>query len=345
MHGGDIYRNSIELDFSININPLGIPDGAWKAVLDSEDEISKYPDINCELLRQTIGKYHGVSLDRIVCGNGASEIIQGICLMAKAQKAILNAPSFSGYERSLRNTGTRIYYNNLNPHEDFKLTRTYVDKIEAVHPDLIFITNPNNPDGNLVDRDVRRRILEICRESGAIVVADECFIEMTDSHEEESFLTDARENDNLIVIRAFTKSYGMPGIRLGYAICQNEHMAETISKYLPEWNVSSIAQAVGARVIGAREYLQKSREYIKSERAYLSNELKKLGMDVYPSDANFILFEDVNGHGRNLYELLLQKGILIRDCSDYMGLKGGHYRVAVKLHNDNIKLIEALSGV
>lgn len=345
MHGGDIYRNNIEIDFSVNINPLGMPPKAWEAVLGTQDEITKYPDINCENLRNIISQYHGVTPDRIVCGNGASEIIQGICYTAKAQKALLNAPSFSGYERALNNAGTRIYYNNLNAHEGFRLTKTFADKINAIQPKLIFLTNPNNPDGNLISRDVRMEILHMCRETGSILVADECFIEMTDTHENESFLTDASEDDNLIVIRAFTKSYGMPGIRLGYAICSDSYIADHLSEHMAEWSVSSIAQAVGVHVIGDQDYLENSRRCISTERGFLINELAGLGMTVYSSDANFILFEDTNSNGRNLYELMLKRGILIRDCSDYMGLKSGHYRVAVRLHEDNEKLIKALREV
>ena len=345
MHGGDVYRNKIDLDFSVNINPLGMPKETIKLMDECYEELSRYPDISCEGLKKKIGEYHGVAPEKIVCGNGASELIHGICMMARSQKALLNAPSFSGYERSLNALGTRIYYNYLNSAEEFEVSESFTDKIGAIHPKLVFITNPNNPDGNLVRDEERIKILAACRQEASFLVADECFIEMTMEGEEASFLRDIRDDDRTIILRAFTKTYGMPGLRLAYGICSDEAIAERLEDFLPEWNISSIAQKIGEGVIGDREYLKKSREYVKKERDFLSEGLTKLGMKVYHSDANFILFENDENDEQNLYEELLKRKILIRDCSDYMGLKKGHYRIAVKDHDSNEKLLKIMGEI
>lgn len=344
MHGGDIYRNDIELDYSVNINPLGIFDECSDIFNDLPSLLGVYPDNNKDELRQVIADTFNISKELIVCANGASELIQAIALYSNAQKALCNSPCFSGYERALLLTGTKIISNNLCPEDDFILGDNIINIIYDNHPDIIFITNPNNPDGNLIGSTLRKEIIKAAISCNALLVVDECFIELTCENEKASFLNDINTSSNMIVIRALTKSYAMPGVRLGYGICSSKKLSDSLNAYLPEWNLSMLSQKIGCRVIGQKEYLDKSRELLKRERAYLSDGLRKLDFTVFKSCANFILFKDDaikdTGYNESLYDFLLKRKILIRDCSDYKGLEKGYYRIAVKNHMDNELLIK-----
>ena len=144
--------------------------------------------------------------------------------------------------------------------------------------------------------------------------------------------------DNLIVVRAFTKLFAIPGVRLGYMLSKNDTIRQKVQRNLPEWNVSVLAQMAGEACIRESEYIKETASYVSRQRRLLSDGLKKLGFKVYKSDADFILFYSK----LPLYDILLNKGILIRDCSNYVGLSEGYFRVAVKTYDENVRLLKVI---
>ena len=154
----------------------------------------------------------------------------------------------------------------------------------------------------------------------------------------------------MIILRAFTKSFAIPGVRIGYALFSSKALAEKVRSNIPEWNVSVIAQSAAKACLNETEFVKRSAKLIAKERKFLSDGLIKNKYNVFSSDANFILFEDVSettgrgvtGGDRRLYDRMIDKGILIRDCSDYEGLVPGYYRIAVKTHEENITLLNQL---
>lgn len=346
MHGGDIYRNKTEYDFSINLNPCDTPKQVLEAAKKSLDLIDTYPDIKCENLKRQLSGLFGIDSNCIVCGNGASEILMAVVHEVRPQKALLFAPGFSGYEHVLRAYDTKVSF----CFDEFDLDR----KIRTLRPDIFIYANPNNPTGRLRTREEIEALADACQKSGTVFVVDECFISLTGKERESSMIPVLGRYKNAIVLRAFTKSFSVPGVRLGFAIIENEKFAVSIERHLPEWNVSVIAQCVGNAACKERKFIEKSAEYIAKEREYLSKELKELGFDVTPSEANYILFykneseldkASISEGSKTLYEKLLERGILIRDCSDYKGLTRGNYRISVKKHEDNIYLIEKIKEV
>ena len=151
-------------------------------------------------------------------------------------------------------------------------------------------------------------------------------------------LSEIEKYDNLIIVRAFTKIFAIPGVRLGYLVSSNQRMLEKIKRHLPEWNISCLAEAAGVACTKETAFIERTVKFVESERQYLTTELEKLGFQVYPSRTNFILFYSE----QEFYERLLERGIMIRDCSNYRGLKKGFYRVAVKSREDNDKLLKVL---
>ena len=183
--------------------------------------------------------------------------------------------------------------------------------------------------------------MEHCRQQGIIVVLDECFIEFCETNREQprSLLGKIDQYENLLLVRAFTKSFAMPGVRLGYLVCSNEGLREKIRRQLPEWNLSVFAQRAGIVCAEqAEQYLQDTVEYVKTERAYLREGLEAPGIRVVSGEADFLLLYTT----QPIYDRLLAKGILIRNCENFRGLGAGYYRIAVKKHEENEMLLDEL---
>lgn len=369
MHGGDIYSNKVLYDFSVNVNPLGCHWKIKRAVKKAAGMLAAYPDVENRKLRKMLAEKFGVKESQLVFGNGASELILAVVRALGVKKALLLSPCFSGYELAFAGTGCDVAYCQLDKTGEFCVTEKVLQEqivklITAVKPELFIITNPNNPNGKIVPPEILGKIADLCREKGTFLLVDECFIELTD-FAFQNFAGKTEQNDRLIVLRSFTKTFAVPGVRLGYCVA-NERLAGQILRQLPEWNVSVVAAAAGEAAFGLGKYLRRGNAVVERERRYLTEKLKALGFEVFPSDTNFLLFFDLLGAagtvaatgtagaenvaagkalegGRNLKELLLKKKILIRDCSDYKGLEEGFFRIAVKRRRENRVLVKALA--
>mgnify|MGYP004463740765 FL=1 len=339
-HGGDIYRNPVKLDFSVNINPLGIPERVQKALIQAVSECMHYPDMEAEALIQAVGRMTGVPAEYIVCGNGASELFVAVMHALSPKKILIPVPSFLGYEKAAATSGAEVRYYHMSEENGFSPDDAIFKEL-ADGVDFLFLANPNNPTGSRVKPELLERIIAFCRDSGITVVLDECFIEFTDGWEARTFFKRTGEFKNLIVVRAFTKIFAIPGVRLGYLVCENKAVRERIKDQLPEWNLSVFAQRAGVAAAGEEDYRRKTVTFLNEERSYLVTQLEKLGIRVFPGAADFLLLYSE----LPLYGKLLKQGILIRDCSNFRGLKVGYYRIAVKTRGENDRLIAALAGI
>lgn len=338
IHGGDVYRNDVKMDFSVNVNPLGMPKAVEAALYKAVGNCSQYPDWSAEKLRCAVSEMLDVPGDNLIFGNGASELFMAIVHAIKPRKSVIPVPSFYGYEYAAGCDGGETIYcemkkeNNFSPQEDFLDLLT-----EDV--DILFLANPNNPTGNLIRRDFLQRVVSHCRDKGIYVVLDECFIEFCG--QEYSMLQDINMFPNLIIVRAFTKIFSIPGVRLGYLISSNKEMSDKIKRQLPEWNVSVLAQAAGCECARQTALLGQTVTYVERERQFLENGLKQAGCIVFQGKANFLLVYSE----QPLYDKLLERGILIRDCGNFRGLSKGFYRVAVKNRNENMTLLKEIGDI
>lgn len=340
IHGGDIYRNQVKLDYSVNINPLGIPFGVTLAMHRAVHHCTQYPDIQAMELREAIGRRYGMKKEHILCGNGASELFQSIFRAVSPKVTGIPVPSFFGYEYAARAAGSKLDYLPMTKEEGFCLDSDILQKA-AGDINLLILANPNNPVGNVVGKEPLKQLIATCKVHEIIVVVDECFIEFTGKENECSVLDLIGNYENLIVVRAFTKSFAIPGVRLGTLFCGNEELLSAIGRQLPEWNVSLIAQAAGLAAMKTTRYLERTVCLMKRERAFLTLALQKAQITVFPSETDFLLLYTK----LPLYEELLYRQILIRDCSNFIGLGAGYYRIAVKKHGDNLKLIREIQSI
>lgn len=344
MHGGNIYGNEIEYDFSVNLNPLGPPDAVREALAEALNHVEEYPDPEYRELRRALANYRRLAEEQLVLGNGASELIPGIIRALAPKTCMVTAPCYSGYETALKAAAPscRIHRIFLREEDDFTLPENICREIAHVKPDLLILTNPNNPNGKRISANRLREIAGACRGAGTVLLMDECFLALSGGDVDSLIHRIGEEGmPPTVVLRAFTKTFAIPGVRLGYAVCSGS-LATRIQRELPEWNLSVFAQYAGLAALEPSGYIAASVEMIAQEREYLTAELKKLGLRVFPSDANYILFQS---RDRELHRKLLDKGILIRDCRDYHGLTAGFYRAAVRTRRENTALLRCLRNI
>lgn len=347
IHGGDIYsktgipEDKRIIDFSANINPLGMPFSVKKAIIDNIDNFSNYPDPLCRELTDALAEHENVSSGYIVCGNGAADIIYRIAAALKPEQVLLTAPTFSEYEQAAKTVNSRIYYHYLPEENNFRLNDSIFESIKP-SIDILFLCNPNNPTGIPLKKEKVLEIAAYCKKNRTILVVDECFMDFLPDAEKYTVVHELVNYDNIIVLKAFTKIYAMAGIRLGYGICSNKQITEAVFYTGQPWSVSVIAQACGVSALREAGYVYDTREVIKSGREYLSANLRLLGFRVFDSKANFIL---IKTEDKNLSHKLQGYGILIRSCCNFKGLDDGYYRIAVKSEEDNRYLIKCLKDL
>ena len=349
IHGADIYTASLIsglnendiIDFSSNINPLGIPRDVASAAVNSIVHADRYPDINSRKLIDALSEYENVPKEFIFVSNGAAESIYRISAFLKPKEGLVTAPAFSDYEKSMEAVGTNISYYCLKEDNSFKIEEDILNSINE-KTDIAFICNPNNPTGQLTEKSILEKMLIKLKERNAFLAVDECFLDFAENSESCSMVDLLDKYDNLIVIKAFTKIFAIPGIRLGYCMSSNKELIYKLKSIGAPWNVSTIAQAAGIAAVKENEYIKRTVDYVKEQRNYLFDELKKLGIKAFESHANYILFKtDIPG----FKEQMLNRKILIRSCSNYVNLSGEYYRIAVKTSEENKIFIEKLKEI
>lgn len=337
-HGGDRYSRPIRLDFSVNTNPYGPLPEVVEAALGSRGELDHYPDPYCRELVRAIAHKEQLPTEYILCGNGAAELIDLYVRALRPRTALEAAPTFSEYRRSLTAAGCEVRDVVLTRESGFVWEESVLDRLDKEQPDLLVLCNPNNPTGRLISPSLLDRILARCDERGIAVLIDECFIDLADRR--ESRTTDLARYPGLMILNAFTKSHSLAGLRLGFCMTANSSLLARMSRLSQPWNVSVPAQRAGVVAAGRCDFLIESRAKIYEQRAALSAGLKDLGLEVLPSEANFLLF-------RGPIELdaeLEREGILIRNCANYHGLSNGWYRIAVRPEENKV-LLNTLSAI
>jgi len=336
-HGGDIYTHRGLLDFSANINPSGIPEAVKKAAAEAAEDCTAYPDPYCRTLRSKLSELEGIPAEWILCGNGAADLIYSFAYsLSKEKAALIVSPTFSEYQSALSAAEIKAEHFMLDDKEGFVLDESIL-AMDFSRYSALFICTPNNPTGITV----RPGLLKGLAETGIKLFCDMCFMDLTDSPHRYNTPVLLKEHPNLVVLKAFTKSFAIPGIRLGYALCSDMELMTAMSKKSPCWNVSVPAQRAGCAAIGCRDWLENAVKRIASERERVAVSLESMGIKVFPGEANFLLLYSET----DLYNSLLEKGILVRDCSNYRGLQKGYIRIAIRRPEENDRLLSAIKEV
>ena len=431
VHGGDVYRRAVDLDYSVNINPLGMPPRACAAAKHGVDQSTAYPDWKVEKLRDAVVSFlnqkfavvvssAGANADigvpsagmradatatgastgatvpvpgeietqeaRVVApewisfGNGAADLIYRLMQVLRPQQVVVAAPAFAEYSVAAERVGAQVVPVYLSEADDFSFTpaveAAFIQAIErAPSGSAVFLCNPNNPDGNVIRAEVLQRIAAVCEAHHSWLLVDECFLPFLRSEIHYSMVPSLRAFEHLVILRAFTKIYGMPGLRLGYMLTAAQALTDAVRATMTPWEINLPAQLAGVAALEETKFVEKTRALIRAERAFLVQTLPTLPyvekVYVPVSDANFILFRTAltqpdcpegrvrnselksesdpcvsenrsvyTSHSVDLKSLLLDRGVLIRACGNYEGLDARYYRICVRTHEENLALIQ-----
>ena len=350
VHGGNIDELSRSfnldkdrlIDFSANINPLGINENVKEVIIKSLNEVERYPDITYFQLKSAISKFEGVENKDIVLGNGAAEVIFNLVRAIKPKKVLIPAPTFGEYEEAVLSVGSEIKDFYLQEDKNWIIDEEINNYIND-DIDMVFICNPNNPTGTLTSKDVLINTIKKASLTNTIVVIDESFLDFIREVEEYSVINLINEFSNVFIIKSMTKLFAIPGIRIGYGICKNKELLKKIEEISVPWNINILAEKAAICSLKEEEYIDKTISYIKEEKEYLFKELNKLkDIKVFKPSVNFIMFKLEKEMDLKLE--LMKRNIIIRSCNNYKGLNDNYYRVAVRKREENKKLIQALKS-
>jgi threonine-phosphate decarboxylase len=359
-HGGDVYAASRELhrpierliDFSASINPLGPSPAVWRALTRSRSSLRHYPDPECWALRQTLASRWRRPPDQIVIGNGSSELIHALPQALELRHLLIIGPTFSEYATAMTRSGGQTTMVLADREMDYAppldralrvLRASGRNRQGRRAIDAVVLCNPNSPTGQACDADAVMDMARAAERHRVWLIVDETFAEYC---EERSILPRAPVLARVIVLRSLTKFYGLPSLRVGYAVAEAD-VVQRLRRQQPPWSVNAMAQAAAVTAMNDGRHAQRSLAFMTKERTRFAAELAKLpGCVVFPSHANFILMElPVGWPAKNVTTLLRREGLLIRDCSTVPGLHSRCVRVAVRTRRENHRLVKMLSGL
>lgn len=351
-HGGNVYeiarKNNIKIDeiidFSANINPLGISEKLRAAIIDGIPGLLNYPDPEYKELKAALSVFSKTSPDHIVLGNGAIESIFFLMEFLKPRKSVIVAPTFIEYERALMRNGSEVDYFQLCEEDEFRLDTDRLMDSLSEDLDLIVICNPNNPTGKLVDRESLLGIIDGARKKGISVFIDEAFNDFVEEPEAVTLVPYIEEYDNVFILKSLTKFFAMPGLRMGYIVTSNHSFLDYYRDYKEPWHINYLADRAVVAILNDKDYIESSREIVERERVFLFSSLNQMPqLKPFNSSVNYLFFKNLSDI--DLSEALLGKGIMIRNCGNYQFLDNRYYRIAVKNRWQNEKLIGALKEI
>lgn len=357
LHGGQIYNEEGKaekfLDFSANINPLGLSESVLEALQENLRGVVNYPDANQAELKNAISRRYNVPVECLILLNGAAEFFYLYFRVLRPKKVLIPVPSFSEYERAARSANCEVEYFFLREEDNFQLnTEKIVERAKGVrakeqkalgtstlplkpYPLTLILGRPNNPTGNLISIDAVKKIAEVVP-----VVLDESFIDFLEVESAKSFA-----GKNLVVVQSLTKIFALPGLRLGFAVAE-KNLAEKLNAAKDVWNVNFLAQKAGVAALTDEKFLADTRTWLEVEKKIFVTQLKKLPVKVFEPTVNFVLFKvESEKIAIEILKQLRAEKILLRSCANFVGLDGRFLRTAIKSRAENILLLNKLQKI
>ncbi len=340
------------LDFSASISPIGPPEGVWEAI--RSVDLSAYPDPECLDLREAICRHlstpsRELPLEGVLVGNGSTEIFHlltraylsdraGRAGRAGGGSALLMTPTYGEYEGACRLAGAQVLNIDADLSGDFRWDIEDASSlISANKPDLVIVCNPNNPTGVYLNRREIDTLADAASDAGSLLVVDEAYLSFVEDPWDSLALLDRAD---VMLVRSMTKDYAQTALRLGYALA-SENVVSRLRAYQPDWSVNGLAQKAGICALEDTGYLPRAREAVLRAKKYLFAEFAVLGLEVPPSEANFLLAKV--GDAPKWRSLLLAKGMVVRDCTSF-GLPE-YIRVGIRTMADCQRLAAAMADV
>ena len=361
-HGGNVYHAARTLsrdasdfcDFSASINPLGIPPAARRVLRSAINKVQHYPDPEGLTLVRAISERHRIAPENVLLGNGTVELIYAIPAALHVRRGLVIGPAFSEYARALGLSNAHVTSvlahpaGNYHPPVQAVLERMKPSRFSGsakrrAPVEDVFLCNPNSPTGQSVSRNNVYGLLEAVKRQDGRLIVDETFVEFC---EKKSVIRRAVRDDSLLVLRSFTKFYGIPGLRIGYVV-GTEKTLRAVRDRLPPWSVNTLAQEAALACLQDVRYKERTLRFFEKERPVFKRALERVpGFRVYPTSANFFLVELTGSlTSRQVQASLMERGFLVRDCSNYPGLHERMLRCAVRTSAENARLVKHLQHV
>lgn len=356
IHGGDldeisrIYGIKKEeiYNFGGNVNPLGLPQSVKEAIANNADAPTTYPDVSYVALREAISDYTGISSKHIMVGNGSTELISMCIKSIHPKKAVIVSPAYSEYLKEIKLIGGETELFPLQEKDEFMLNIPELKKALTDDIDMLVICNPNNPTGTYVTCQQTRDILTHCKAHNISVMMDETYVEFSNPAKNVSAMPLVEEFDNLFIVRGTSKFFACPGLRLGYGACSNKDIIEYINANKDPWSVNIFAELSGTVMFRDKDFINKSRNLINTERNKIFKELFDLdSVHIYDTQSNFFLLRLKTDAvtSTEVFNKLINKKILIRDCADFPYLDNHFIRFCILDEKSNNLLLNELKNI
>lgn len=347
VHGGQAWKMEGIEDYSHNLNPFGPPEDLEDIVASAVKDVWHYPDDNCSELKSTISKAFSIQEENVIIGAGSSEIIRNFpnAFLNSGDTAIMNRPSFAEYAQQCRVTGIEISYNELYDKDDFRIDAEKISNKLSKDVKALYICNPNNPTGRIESRKKILDIVKECSDKGILVFLDETLLELVPGHDDISCIKYARQYDNLVIAGSLTKSFAIPGIRVGYGFA-SAPLIDEMDKVRMTWNVGQIEQDVANILISERmDHVHKAAAMMAKESKLMHKALEEVGFPIGKISDSFFYFCSLNELGIKCSEfqkLMLNEKIMVRDCSSFGERFDEYVRFSVKDKERNDVFVNAV---
>lgn len=347
-HGGEVVRAARELglapeavlDFSANINPLGMPEAVLAAARDALPRAAYYPEIDAAALRESLAAHHGLESDQVLPAAGSTELIYLFPRVLRPRRALLVRPSFSEYARSLELAGVPWDVFDLTPETNFRLDPRALLAAMSPKTELVLLANPGNPSGCGIAPNLLEELARALRER-ALLVVDEAFVDFCP---ERSLLDRTCYHHNLYLLRSLTKYYAIPGLRAGFLVGPPMGVQRLAAAREP-WALSTPALAAATACLAATDYRRETSTLVPQLREELASGLAALGLNVFLGEANYLLAHLPSPFpgAVDLAARLYRQGILVRPCGNFPPLDDRYLRLAVRPREEQQRLLAALA--
>lgn len=349
VHGGQAWRTAGIEDYSHNLNPFGPPECLAEIVQTALDGVGHYPDDSCEELKDVISKTFNVGEECIVVGAGSSDIIRNVpnAFFNRGDCVVIPRPSFAEYTQQCRIVGAEIDYLDLLPEDDFRID---ADRLleKAAGAKAVYICNPNNPTGRIEPKDKLVRIVRECEDMGVLVFLDETLLELVPGFVDNTLSGMVSRFNNLVVASSLTKSFAIPGIRIGFGMA-SPGIAESMDKVRMTWNVGQIEQAVAIALLkDCQSYVDHAAGVMAEESEAMNAALKAVGFPAGDVSDSFFYFNSLEPIGMDAPEFkarMMTHGIAVRDCSSFGPEFSSYVRYSVKDKERNCRFVAAVDSV
>ncbi|HDL7336907.1 TPA: threonine-phosphate decarboxylase [Yersinia enterocolitica] len=350
-HGGNVLEMALKIgtnaeniiDFSANINPLGMPDSLKTAIVEQLARAEHYPDVEYRQLHSALARAHHCLPENIMAGNGATELIYAVVHYLQPRTALLLTPGFAEYRRALQRVGCQIDDYQMSDADGYQPDEGLLAVLEQQRPDCLFLATPNNPTGLMPDTNLLQAIVRCCHQYQIALIVDEAFIDFLP--DAPGLIPQLADFPHLYVLRSLTKFFAIPGLRLGYLLSGDLQGIEQMKQQREPWTINAFAALAGEIILDDQPYIQATHEWLAQQQHWLYQQLCAIpALQVWQGCANYLFLRCLRPEIA-LQPALLQHHILIRHCANYPGLTRDHYRVAIKSATDNQRLVTALQQV